>query len=510
MSTVAEARATEADISNKDPSIVIPFTVFSGENLDTSQVQNSRKGFCSNRHGLAFILMLCNFATGTQKITLSIVIQAMVNHTTPPNHSNASTEMSFTDSQDYWNETLKEFKELAPVYDWSPEIQGIILSSLNYGSFLVPLPAGYVAGKFGVKRVVGAGLFISSIMILLTPPAADIGVTLFIVIQVVQGIAQVMVTTGQFPIWVKWAPPVERSQLTSIASSGLLLGPLIGFAVGGLLCQALGWPYVFYIFGAVGSVCCLLWFFLISDDPMHHPFISSGEKEYILCALAQQDCSPAQSLPLRAMFKSLPVWAILISHFCQSWSFQIILTYTPTFISSVLQTDLTISGLLSSLPSVFAFIFMILGSLLADFLLSRKLLRLITVRKLFTAIGVIFPSLIVVSLYWVRSSASTFMIFLVLFYALSSLCYSGAFVNSLDIAPRHAGFLKGLSQIFLLTAGAISPTTAGFFISQDSEVGWRNVFLLSAAINILGLMFYLLFAKADVQDWAERQTVTHF
>lgn len=44
---------------------------------------------------------------------------------------------------------------------------------------------------------------------------------------------------------------------------------------------------------------------------------------------------------------------------------------------------------------------------------------------------------------------------------------------------------------------------------QDSEVGWRNVFLLSAAINVSGLIFYLIFAQAKVQDWAKKQTVTH-
>lgn len=29
-----------------------------------------------------------------------------------------------------------------------------------------------------------------------------------------------MVLTGQYSIWVKWAPPLERSQLTTIAGSG--------------------------------------------------------------------------------------------------------------------------------------------------------------------------------------------------------------------------------------------------------------------------------------------------
>lgn len=45
------------------------------------------------------------------------------------------------------------------------------------------------------------------------------------------------------------------------------------------------------------------------------------------------------------------------------------------------------SGILTSLLVVAAFICTIFGGLLADFLLSRKLLRLMSIRKLFTAIG---------------------------------------------------------------------------------------------------------------------------
>lgn len=45
------------------------------------------------------------------------------------------------------------------------------------------------------------------------------------------------------------------------------------------------------------------------------------------------------------------------------------------------------SGILSALPFVFGCVCIILGGLLADFLLSRKILRLVTIRKLFTTIG---------------------------------------------------------------------------------------------------------------------------
>uniref|UniRef100_D3ZX83 Solute carrier family 17, member 4 n=1 Tax=Rattus norvegicus TaxID=10116 RepID=D3ZX83_RAT len=449
-------------------------------------------GCCSLRHGLAFILHLCNFSVYTQQMNLSIAITAMVNTTAASN---------------FWNETLQESK--APVYDWTPEIQGILLSSLNYGSFLAPIPTGYVAGVFGAKYVVGLGLLVSSVLTLFIPLAAEAGVALLIVLRVIQGMSQVMVLTGQYSMWAKWAPPLERSQLITIAASGSMLGTFLVLIAGGLLCQALGWPYIFYIFGGIGCACCLLWFPLVYDDPQNHPFISTGEKRYIMCSLAQEDCSLGWSLPIKAMVKSLPLWAIVVSYFCEYWLLFTIMAYTPTYISSVLQANLRDSGILSALPFMFGCVCIILGGLLADFLLSRNILRLVTIRKLFTALGVLVSSGILVPLPWVSSSLSTTMAFLVLSSVFASLCDSGALINFLDIAPRYAGFLKGLLQVFSYLAGGIAPTVAGFFISQDSEFGWRNVFLLAAAIDVVGLLFYLIFGRAEVQDWAKEPTFTH-
>uniref|UniRef100_A0A8C4PIH3 Solute carrier family 17 member 4 n=1 Tax=Equus asinus asinus TaxID=83772 RepID=A0A8C4PIH3_EQUAS len=464
------------------------------------------------RHGLAFTLYICNFLIYTQKMSMSIAIPAMVNNTVLSSPANASTERPPTDSQDNQNETSKEFK--APMYDWSPEIQGIILSSLNYGSFLAPIPIGYVAGIFGAKYLVGVGLFISSVLTLFIPLVTDAGATFLIVLQIVQGIFQVP-RGFLYSIWVKWAPPQERSQLISIAMSGSVLGSFIILLVGGFLCQTVGWPYIFYIFGGIGCACSFLWFPLVYDDPANHPFISTGEREYIVCSLAQQSaveqssCLLMEGILICAMIKSLPLWSILVSYFSEFWLFNIFVAYIPTYINSVLQVNLRDSGILSALPFLVGSICMILGGLLADFLLSRKILRLVTIRKLFTAMGVIFPSVLCVSLPWVSSSHITTMAFLVLFTAFSSLSEAGSFVNILDIAPRYVTFLRGLLQVSYHISGAISPTVTGIFLSQDSEFGWRNIFLLSAAINTSGLVFYLIFGQAEVQEWAKEQTITH-
>ncbi|XP_066208795.1 probable small intestine urate exporter [Saccopteryx leptura] len=492
MSTGTQGKVTAGDISNDD-------------NVNGTSAQNSSTGLCSVRHGLALLLHLCNFIIFTQFMSLSIAMPAMVNNTVPPSPPNTSTEGSL----DNWNETLPGFRAVAPRYDWSPEIQGLLLSTFHLGAFLASIPSGYLAGKFTAKCLVGAALFVSSVLNLFIPLAAKAGVVLLSVLRIVQGVAEVMILTSQYLIWVKWAPPLEMNQLITIAISGLWLGSLTALLAGGFLCETLGWPSAFYVFGGIGCACSGLWFSLVYDDPTEHPFISAGERDYIVRSLAQQDCPPGQSLPVKAMIRSLPLWSILVTQFTAHWYFHVLMAFLPMYISSVLQVGLQDSGYLSALLLGVGFVFIVLGGLLADFLLSRKILTLLAIRKLFTAVGVLVPSLFSVLLSWVSSSFGTAVAFLGLCMATSSFCQSGALVNFMDIAPRYTCFLKGLSVVFANLSGVIAPTVSGFFIGQDPETGWRNIFLLSAAVNICGLVFYLVFSQAEVQDWAREQTFTH-
>ncbi|XP_045861553.1 sodium-dependent phosphate transport protein 3 isoform X2 [Meles meles] len=405
---------------------------------------STRKGpeFCSLRYGLALIMHFSNFTMITQRVSLSIAIIAMVNSTQQHGLPNASTEGPLVDTLNNPSRSMKEFNTGASVYEWSPETQGIIFSSISYGIIVTLIPSGYLAGIFGAKQMLGAGLLISSLLTLFTPLAADFGVILVIVIRTVQGMAQGMAWTGA------------------------AFGSFIILCVGGLISQALGWPFIFYIFGSIGCVCCLLWFTVIYDDPMHHPCISVQEKDYIVASLAQQSSSPRRSVPIKAMVRCLPLWAIFTGFFSHFWLCTIIITYLPTYISSVLHVNIRDSGVLSSLPFIAASSCTILGGQLADFLLSRNLLRLITVRKLFSSLGLLLPSLCAVALPFVASSYVTTIILLILIPGTSNLCDSGFIINTLDVAPRYASFLMGVSRGFGLIAGIISSTATGFLISQ--------------------------------------------
>ena len=72
---------------------------------------------------------------------------------------------------------------------------------------------------------------------------------------------------------------------------GSALGGIITFFISGFLCSIPvdgGWPFVFYVFGAVSLLCAVVLSLTIHDKPQLHPHISLAEVSYISENLAYE------------------------------------------------------------------------------------------------------------------------------------------------------------------------------------------------------------------------------
>uniref|UniRef100_A0A673TW63 Solute carrier family 17 member 1 n=2 Tax=Suricata suricatta TaxID=37032 RepID=A0A673TW63_SURSU len=447
--------------------------------------------FCSFRYGLSLLLHACNSIVMSQRMCLSLTMVVMVNGTDPQGVPNTSTEKNL--------DIIKN-----PVYNWSPKTQGIIFSSIFYGILIIQIPAGYLSEKYSVRKIFGSALFLSSLFSLILPMAAEGGETWIIACRAAQGVSQGTAFIAQHTIWVKWAPPLERGRLTSLSLSGVLLGSFIVLLVTGFICRSLGWPMVFYIFGACGCGVSLLWFLLFYDDPKTHPCISVSERNYIVSSLNQeQSSSSSRPLPIKAMIKSLPLWAIVVGSFGFHWTNTIMLFYTPTFVHSKLHVNIKENGLLSALPYLFAWSFGILAGHTSDFFLSRNILRLNTIRKLFNTLGLLLPPFFGLCLMYLSFSFYSTVIFLILTASTGSFCMAGLLINGMDIAPSYYGFLKAVTSVIGMVGGLVSSILCGMILNEDPESAWFKIFILTAGVNVMSLVFCLIFGKAEIQDWAK-------
>ena len=85
--------------------------------------------------------------------------------------------------------------------------------------------------------------------------------------------------------------------------------------MGSFLCVhgfADGWPSIFYVFGLVGLVWCVLFMALTADTPKQHRFIGEYEREYILEAVSGtvDGSETVGSMPWMDVIRSKACWAI--------------------------------------------------------------------------------------------------------------------------------------------------------------------------------------------------------
>lgn len=303
-------------------------------------------------------------------------------------------------------------------------------------------------------------------------------------------------------MWARWAPPLERSRLTTMSSSGANFGAFVALPLTGFICHSLGWPAVFYICGGAGCLWAVAWFILVSDEPHTHPRISKQEQDYIIHSVGSQGGAHGWSLPLLPMLFSVPLWAIILSQMCANWSYYTLLTSLPTYMDTVLHFDLRQNSFLSALPYLGAWLFSVLSGVVADSLLERELLSVTAVRKIFTIIGLLLPAGFLAAVGFSGCSGVLAVTFLTLSTTIGGISAAGVFINQLDIAPRYSGVLLGITNTFATIPGVVAPIAVGYLAKDHSLVGWRNVFCVAAGISAAGALVFTLFGSGKIQKWA--------
>lgn len=125
---------------------------------------------------------------------------------------------------------------------------------------------------------------------------------------------------------------------------------------GSIVSSSLGWPGMFYIWGALGLVWAVLWAFYGSDSPEVCNRISSEEKQFIQSSLGQitdVDQLKTVKTPWRSILTSLPFWVLVLVQCAQNFGFYTMLTQIPSYLNYVMEFDIkTVTGV-CFIPFVF-------------------------------------------------------------------------------------------------------------------------------------------------------------
>ena len=372
---------------------------------------------------------------------------------------------------------------------WEPATQGLVLSAFFVGYLLTQIVGGWLADRFGGKVVLAYGVVLWSLFTVLIPPAAALGITLLVLVRIGLGMGEAVLLPAIYALVGCWVPAGERARAISFNTSFVWLGTVFALLVTPVIVQKWGWEWAFYLYGAFGLVWLALWWPLVTAYPEQHPKVSATELAEINAEAPAEASNDAPGV--LDLLKHRPVWAIVVAHFCYNWSLYVLLSWLPSFVNKGLGVDFKSVGLVTMLPYICAFIAMNVAGTLADKLHNRGM-PLTRVRKLMQtlAMGGLVVSLLTVTAVETVNAA---VVIMCIGMGLGSFVGGGFAVNHMDLAPRHAGKLMGITN----TAGTI-PGILGVYISGlilQVTGSWALVFQVTAGISLFGLVFYLLFAS---------------
>jgi sugar phosphate permease len=375
---------------------------------------------------------------------------------------------------------------------------GYLLSAYNWTYCLLQLPVGVILDRFGVRRVGRVSTFVWSVACFGASAAAGIP-TLFTA-RFLLGIGE----APSFPASAKavgyWFPAPERSLATAFFDAAAKLASAIGVPVIGLVLLSFGWRWSFAATGFISFFYFLL-FYRIYRDPSQDPGLSAAERDFIMRGGAQPEDrdKTTSGAPLSYLLRQREVRGLALGFASYNYTFYLLLTWLPSYLSSSLGVDLLHSVIYTSVPWGFATICdLLLGGWLVDRLVQRGW-NAVRVRQVALIGGTTF-GLGILGAAHTHTPATALLWISISIGGLSVAAPVGWSVPSL-IAPRESvGRIGGIMNFCNQISGIAAPIVTGYVVAATHS--FAGAFIGATAFLVIGIAGYI-FLLGDMEPIPE-------
>ena len=203
-----------------------------------------------------------------------------------------------------------------------------------------------------------------------------------------------------------------------------------------------------------------------------------------------------RDIPWMLFLRTPAFWALVISHSMFGVTYNIAMSWMPSYYNSAFGVDVKQSALMSVLPFAVMGLMTNAGGWIADGLVNYKILSTTWTRKLLQVLGTGTPAICL----WYLSGAkhgSVTEAMLMLTLMLGGLgLQSGGFASThQDICTQYAGLIFGLTNACSSLAGSVSVYMTGVVLDQTHN--WGLVFGMVSFCNMCSLVAFVLLATSE-------------
>ncbi|MEO7891369.1 MAG: MFS transporter [Vicinamibacterales bacterium] len=388
----------------------------------------------------------------------------------------------------------------------SKVMMGYAFSAFGWAYVIGQIPGGWLLDRFGSKRVYASSIIAWSFFTFLQGfvgyfQAATAVVVLF-ALRFLLGLAEAPSFPGNGRIVAAWFPTSERGTASAIFNSAQYFATAMFAPLTGWITYRYGWPYVFFVMGAIGVVITLVWLKTIYS-PREHPRISAAELDHIERGGGLVDMDRDAKARLAApgpkpsyvgqLLGNRMLLGVYVGQYCITTITYFFLTWFPVYLVEQRGMSILKAGVAASLPAICGFLGGVLGGLISDRLLKMGY-SLTAARKIPIVTGMLLSTSMVLCNYVDAGSVVV---------AIMALAFFGKGVGSLgwavvaDTSPKQiAGLSGGLFNTFGNTAAITTPIVIGYIVQWTHSFNGALVFV---AANALVAIVSYLFVVGEIK-----------
>ncbi len=276
-----------------------------------------------------------------------------------------------------------------------------------------------------------------------------------------------------------WFPFTERgSAKGAVWMAGRFAGGITPLIVLALLTESrdgsqatVGWRHTFWIFGSIGALWCVAFWWWFRDRPEQKASVNQAE-----IALIQGEDGPPPTtrvrVPWRRLLTSANLWILCAMYFCAAYSWYFNITYLPGYLRDYYgitpgakwSAEFWVFSFMAGAPLLVGSIACLVGGVMTDRFIRRTGNRKWG-RRLFGMVGhglcaVCFFVCAFASHPWVFIVAVTLAAFW------NDMTMGSAWASCLDIGKRYSGIVAGCMNTIGNLGGAVAGVATGWILDQ--------------------------------------------
>ncbi len=377
---------------------------------------------------------------------------------------------------------------------------GYLSSAFSWTYAIMQMPAGVLLDRLGVRRVGRISAFLWSLASFAAAVAPSL--SWFFGARLLLGVSE----SPTFPANAKalgyWFTREERGLATAITDAAAKLSTALGVPLIGLLLLHFGWRWSFAATGLVSFLYFVIFYF-VYRNPSEDPSLSPQERQLILAGGAQleADATRHRGSSLGYLLTQRKVYGLALGWGAYNYTFFLLLTWLPSYLSVSLHVDLFHSIFYTSVPWLFATVTdLLVGGWLVDALIQRGY-DANRVRQTVLVVGMSFG----LAIFGAASAHTAAAALIWISLALGGLAAAAPVAWTVPslISPRETvGTLAGAVNLCGQIAAISAPIVTGYIVSASQS--FAAAFATATVILLLGIVGYV-FLLGRIEPIPEEQ-----